>query len=257
MKQTVIIVGMGEMGGVFARGFLKAGYIVVPVNRQDDMQNLAPSTPDPVLVLVAVGESDLQATLKLIPNTWLNKVTLLQNELLPADWQRTELIDPTVISVWFEKKPGMDFKVLVPSPVYGAGSQIIQQALSSLNIPVQIIDNKTDMLFELVRKNMFILTTNICGLKTKGTVDELWKDHSILMNKVFDDVLEIQQYLTEQVFNRDHLLNTVLMAFEADPEHICMGRSAPGRLKRALIFSDKTNLNSQELKRIFNSSQKN
>ena len=129
------------------------------------------------------------------------------------------------------------------------------QVLSTLNIPVQVIDNEEDMLFELVRKNMFILTTNICGLETKGTVDELWKNHAILMNKVFDDVLEIQQYLTGEMFNRDHLLNAVLTAFEADLEHMCMGRSAPGRLIRALNISDKANLNSQELKRIFNFSQ--
>ncbi len=55
MKSPVIIIGIGEMGGVFARGF----------------------------------------------------------------------VQPTVISVWFEKKKGRDVKVLIPSPAYGpaAGRQ--------------------------------------------------------------------------------------------------------------------------------------
>ncbi len=250
MKQTVVIIGLGEMGSVFARGFLKAGYSVTPVNRQDDIQSISLLTPDPVLVLLAVGESELASSIEQIPDIWLNKITLLQNELLPRDWENTALIEPTIISVWFEKKPGMDYKVLVPSPVFGANSQIIHQALSTLNIPVQIIDNEADMLFELVRKNMFILTTNICGLETKGNVNDLSKNHAVLMNSVFDDVLEIQQYLTGQVFNRDDLLTSMLAVFEADLEHKCMGRSAPDRLKRALSIAEKANLMSHELKRI-------
>ena len=253
MNQTVVIIGIGEVGSVFARGFLKAGYTVIPVNRQDDIQNLADSTPDPVLVLVAVGENDLATTLDTIPSNWLDKITLLQNELLPKDWSQKGLKNPTVISVWFEKKPGMDYKVLIPSPAHGANSQLIQQALSTLNIPVQIIDNDADMLFELVRKNMYILTTNICGLETGGNVNELWRDHSILMNRVFNDVLEIQQYLTGQVFNRDHLLNEVLTAFEGDPEHRCMGRSAPGRLQRAIQIATEASLTIPQLEIIANS----
>ncbi len=33
MHKPVVIVGLGEMGSVFARGFLRAGYPVVPVVR--------------------------------------------------------------------------------------------------------------------------------------------------------------------------------------------------------------------------------
>ena len=73
---------------------------------------------------------------------------------------------------------------------------------------------------KLVRKNMFILTTNICGLETKSNVNDLWKNQAALMNNVFDDVLEVQQYLTGKMFNRDQLLSSALTAFEADPEHI-------------------------------------
>jgi hypothetical protein len=38
---------------------------------------------------------------------------MMQNELLPRDWAIHDFIDPTVISVWFEKKKGMDSKVLI------------------------------------------------------------------------------------------------------------------------------------------------
>jgi len=34
-----------------------------------------------------------------------------------------------------------------------------------------------ELLYELVRKNLYILTINIAGLKTGGTVGELWGKH--------------------------------------------------------------------------------
>ena len=250
MKQPVVIIGMGEMGSVFARALLKTGHPVFPLRRQDDMNQAADHIDNPELVLLAVAENDLQTALDQLPENWRDKVVRLQNELLPRDWQDKNLIDPTVISVWFEKKPGMDYKVLIPSPVQGPKAQLIHNALATLNIPVQIIDNENDMLFELVRKNMYILTTNICGLESGGNVKQLWDDNSILLNKVFDDVLEVQQHLTGHIFNRDHMLNAVLTAFDGDPEHQCMGRSAPQRLQRALLMSQEGKLQTPELERI-------
>ena len=252
MKQAVVIIGMGEMGGVFARGLLKAGYPVFPIGREDDIQSAAESIAKPALVLLAVGEKDLLPALQNIPAPWKDKLALLQNELLPKDWLDQDYNQPTVISVWFEKKPGQDFKVLVPSPVFGPQADIIDEALSSLGIPVHIVNDAQELLFELVRKNLYILTTNICGLQTGGTVKDLWDEHSILMNKVFDDVLEIQQQLTATTFDRDHLLGAVLTAFEGDPAHNCMGRSAPARLERALQIANEYNLEVPTLQQIQN-----
>ena len=249
MKQAVVVIGLGEMGGVFARGFLKAGYPVFPVRRQDDMQQMATMIDNPALVLLAVAEKDFASTLHQVPGQWLNKLALLQNELLPVDWQDS-LSSPTVISVWFEKKPGQDVKVLVPSPVHGPQAGILAEALGSLDIPVIQIEDDQEMLFELVRKNLYILTTNICGLETGGNVADLWNQHSILMNKVFDDVLEIQQHLSGRSFNRDHLLNAVLEAFDGDPDHQCMGRSAPQRLQRALDIAQANHIKTPELERL-------
>lgn len=250
MKQPVIIIGVGEMGAVFARGFLKLGYPVFPVSRQDNLQQSADSILEPGLVLIAVGENDLSTVLQNIPEQWRHKLALLQNELLPDDWQQHKIINPTVISVWFEKKPGQDFKVLVASPAFGPQADLIKQALSTLAIPVDIVSTEDELLHELVRKNLYILTTNICGLETGGNVQQLWNDHSILMNKVFNDILKIQQFLTSSTFDRDHLLNAVLTAFDGDPEHKCMGRSAPQRLQRALSIAADAGLQVPELNRI-------
>ena len=174
----------------------------------------------------------------------------MQNELLPRDWQRHGIEQPTVISVWFEKKPGQDVKVLVPSPVHGPQADLLVEALGSIEIPALCIDREEDMLFELVRKNLYILTTNIAGLETGGTVQQLWGENSSLMNRVFDDVLRIQEYLTGRNFDRDRLLAAVLEAFDGDPEHQCMGRSAPARLQRALQVAEEGGLDVPELQRI-------
>lgn len=250
MKDSVVLIGIGEMGGVFARGLLRAGHPVYPARRGDDLSALAGTSPQPALVLIAVGEKDLHPILERIPGPWKDRLGLLQNELLPRDWQAHGIESPTVISVWFEKKPGQDVKVLMPSPVHGPRAGLLAEALGSLDIPAVCIDNDDDMLFELVRKNLYILTTNIAGLETGGTVKELWDNHSVLMNRVFDDVLHIQEQLTSKRFDRDRLLAAVLEAFDGDPKHQCMGRSAPARLERALAIADETGLEVPELRRI-------
>jgi ketopantoate reductase len=250
MKPSIVIIGMGELASVFARGFLKSGYPVIPVLRQDDMQQMAKEIQAPALVLLAVGENDFDNAVEQLPEIWCDRLVLLQNELLPRNWLAHNLNDPTVISVWFEKKPGQDFKVVVTSPMYGPLSSILIEALSSLDIPVQQVNSEADMLFELVRKNLYILTTNICGLECGGNVKELWEFNSILMNRVFEDVLRIQQALSGESFNRDQLLSAVLNAFEGDPEHSCMGRSSPQRLQRALEIAEQFDLDVPELKRI-------
>ena len=57
MKNPVIVIGMGEMGSVFARAILKLGYPVYPVNRDTNVNELAEIIPQPELVLVAVGKT--------------------------------------------------------------------------------------------------------------------------------------------------------------------------------------------------------
>ena len=63
MAKSVVVVGLGEMGSVFARGFLRLGYTVHPVTRNREMQVVADEVANPELVLIAVGEADLHAQL--------------------------------------------------------------------------------------------------------------------------------------------------------------------------------------------------
>jgi len=241
MKEPVIIIGMGEMGGVFARGFLRLGHPVYPVTRKMDLATEAPHLPEPALVLVAVAENDLEGVMEKIPPFWSDRIVLLQNELLPRDWQTHEL-DPTVISVWFEKKKGQDAKVIIPSPVFGQHAGMIAKALEAIDIPVRILNNSDELLSELVIKNLYILTSNICGLKVGGTVGELWEKNESLARVVASEILSIQEWLTGQTFDAESMIQSMLLAFDGDKEHKCMGRSAPARLERAMGLAQEAGL---------------
>ncbi|RMG35284.1 MAG: hypothetical protein D6720_07485 [Gammaproteobacteria bacterium] len=249
-KPPVVVIGIGEMGSVFARGLLRLGHPVYPVTRDTDMEKLAAELPEPALVLVAVGESALQPLLAEIPASWRDRLALLQNELLPADY--ADLKTPTVISVWFEKKPGQDVKVLIPSPAYGPGAPLLIDALASLGIPAREVADAETMTFELVLKNLYILTTNIAGLRTGGTVQELWQKHQELAQTVANEVIDLQEAMTGRQFDREALLAGMLEAFDGDPEHRCMGRSAPARLQRALTHADRYDLAVPTLREIAN-----
>jgi len=107
MKAPICIVGLGELGSVFARGFMRLGHPVFPILRGESMDQVARAV-DPELVLISTGEGDLQTALKSLPEVWKDRIVMIQNELLPRDWSSHALINPTVISVWFEKKKGID-----------------------------------------------------------------------------------------------------------------------------------------------------
>ncbi len=250
MKSAIIVIGIGEIGSVIARGFLRLGKPVIPIVRNSDIEAVARANPEPELVVVAVGEGALQASLESLPNQWRDRVVLLQNELLPSSWANHDLTDPTVISIWFEKKKGQDSKVLIPSPAYGRHAQKLQDALGTLEIPVRVLADDTELLFELVVKNLYIVTTNVAGLKVGGNVGELQTQHESFMLDVVEDVLAIQTALTGCEFDKNKLVDAMRTAVDADPEHKCMGRSAPARLKRALEQAEAANLDVPTLKAI-------
>jgi len=237
----LVLVGVGEMGGTFAKAFLRRGVPVYPALRSSDLDALAARLPEPSLVLVTVGETDLHATLASLPGPWRDRVGLIQNELLPRDWRAHAIVDPTVAAVWFEKKPGQDVKVLTPTPVAGPGAPAVVDALQSIGIDaVRIAD--ADLLQALVVKNVYILVSNIAGLKTGGTVDELWRIHNDLAMGTAKEILEIQQWLSATEFDREAVIERVLAGVEGDPDHRATGRSAPARLVRAIDHADEAGL---------------
>ena len=254
MNQTVVIAGIGELGGVFAKGFLRLGYSVCPVTRETSMSNAARNCPEPLCVLVAVTEKDLSNVLATVPVQWQDRLGLLQNELLPHHWKAYNIHHPTVVVVWFEKKKGQDVKVLLPSRIYGPHFRLFADALERLDIPSQILASEDEMLFELVFKNLFVLTVNIAGLKTGGTVGSLWFETNDLARRVAHDVIKVQERLIGISLPVDRLIDGLEVAVNGDPKHNCVGRASPERLARVLKVADDAGLDIPAIREIYESS---
>lgn len=249
--KPVVMLGMGEMGGVFARAFLRLGHPVYPALRSTNLDAMAPELPEPEMVVVSVAEADIQQVLKTVPPAWKDRLVLLQNELLPEHWQQYDL-EPTVISVWFEKKKGQDAKVLIPSPAYGKHAALLVEALGSIDIAARELASEDELLHELVLKNVYILTTNISGLQVGGNVGQLWQQHQDLAREVAAEVIQLQEKLTGRSMDVEQLIKGMLVAFEGDLEHGCMGRSAPARLERALKLAAENGLKLLRMEAIAN-----
>lgn len=252
MEKIAVMIGLGQLGRVFAGGLLKTGHIVVPANRGDDLVQLAARWPEPDLVMISVAEPDMHPVMSALPETWKDSVGLLQNELLPRDWRAHEIENPTVISVWFEKKAGKDSHPLLSSPVYGPASDSLVRALNALDLPAHAVADAEQLEWELVRKNLYILSTNIAGLDGAGigNVGQLRDRHAALLEAVARDVLDVQMWLVGRPLDRASLMSSLFEAMAADPNHACAGRSAPSRLKRALHHADAAGLATPELRRI-------
>jgi hypothetical protein len=250
MKNPVCLIGVGEIGGVFARGALKAGYPVYPIVRGMDAVEIEKQIAHPEAVVVSVGEKDLQACLKDMPASWKNKLILVQNELLPADWENHHL-HPTVISIWFEKKRPHDYKVIIPSPVFGHHASFVHAVLATMGIPCHILNNNDELVLELVAKNLYILTINIAGLAVGGTVGELWHAHQPLAKNITNDILDIQFKLIGKELNREKLMLRMVEAFNGDLQHKCLGRTALERLERAIRQADKEKCSAKTLREIY------
>ena len=251
MEKKVVIVGIGELGGVFARGFLRMGFTVIPVVRSMDITDVASSIQTPELVLLAVAEKDIDQSLKTLPENWRDRAGLLQNELLPAQWQKYHIKNPTVISVWFEKKKGMDTKVLLSTVVYGPQADLIEGALKTLEIPSKILATEQDLLRELVVKNVFVYAINIAGLMVGGTTGQLWENHQPYATDIAKEIIKLQSGLANSTFSETELIDRYYDALKSDPGHKCMGRAAQQRLKRAVEQSRELNIELPQIETIY------
>jgi ketopantoate reductase len=237
MKKPVAIVGIGQMGGVFAKGFLKAGYPVYPVVSGMSIESSARQMPECDFVLLAVPENKLHAVIQLVPNQWKSKLGLLQNELLPRDWWAEGIKTVTAMAVWFEKKKGQRVTVFQPTPVFGPHAETVKDALHEVDIPCKVLSSSGELLIELVKKNVYVLTINIAGLEKGGTTGELLNHHLDFAKDIAGEVIGIQEWLTKTRFDRDELISSMILMLEKVPEHKCRGRVAQERFDRTIAYA--------------------
>ena len=137
-----------------------------------------------------------------------------------------------MVVVWFDKKKGRPIVNVLPNQVSGPFAFLVREALLKQGTPtVQVPASQIE--YEMVRKNLYILTINIAGILAGGTVSELWANHRELAEAVSNEILAIQLARLGKPLSTTELIRGMLEGFEGDPNHICMGRSAPERLARA------------------------
>jgi hypothetical protein len=73
-------------------------------------------------------------------------------------------------------------------------------------------------------------------------VDTLWVQHQPLAREVANEVMDIQFKLLGKELDRSKLITGMVEGIDGDLRHKCMGRSAPGRLQRALQHADQFGL---------------
>jgi ketopantoate reductase len=251
MKQAIVIIGIGELAGVFARGFLKCGHPVYPITRGMDLAEECLQIPAPKLVLVTVQESELDSVLKQLPEAWYDKVALVQNELLPRDWLAHQIKNPTVTVVWFEKKKTMEATNVLQSPSFGPNALLVSKALQAVDIPAPVLESEQDLLYELLRKALYIFTVNIAGLVNNCTVGELWGQHQSLAREIAEEIILIQEFLTAKKLPQEKLISGMVEGIKDCPDRHCLGRSAESRLERVLKYAEEANLNTPKLLEIF------
>ncbi len=240
MNPAVAIIGIGEVAGVLAKAFLRNGHPVFPVTRDMGMTEVARELSDPLVAVIGVAEKDFSTVLKDVPESWRDRLAFIQNELLPHDWENEGIVDPTVLSVWFEKKRGTDYKPLLPTQIFGPRASWIADALTSIEIPCSVLESQEELLYQLVLKNVFILTTNLAGLALEegATTATLWGENRELALDIANDSIDLQQALVGKSLPRQELLDGLVEGLGADPHHKCKGRSAPVRLARAIEIAD-------------------
>jgi hypothetical protein len=229
----VLLVGPGQLGRVLAGGLVACGVSVDVVRRGEP---IAPTGAHD-LVLVAVGEKDLDAVLGALPASHRDRVALLQNELVPASWRAHGIVEPTVLVVWFEKKAGRATQVVRTTPIAGPHAGLFVRAMAAMDLPAEAVAEHA-LVAELVVKNLYIVGANALGLRFGGTTGALATEHRDEAAGVLREILAIERTRLSAEdaggLDDDALLARTFEAFLADPLHGTVGRTAQERLARAL-----------------------
>lgn len=246
--RSFAILGMGQLGSLFASLLSERGAEVITLRRSDALDGA--KTPE--RVIVCVGEDDLAPALASLPSAWKERVVLVQNELAPAEWLDAGVTSPTVAIVWFEKKKDKPARVVLPSPIAGPWAAELATILDEAALPAVAIEDAL-LLPSLLDKNVYILVSNIAGLVSPpGTTTSALLELPLLeqTTRVFADVLAVESARLGLPVDAETASAQMMRAFLADPEHAAAGRSAPARLRRTLARGERLGIEVPALREV-------
>lgn len=230
-----VVVGLGQLGELYAGGALRAGWRVQAVRRGDDPRRVIDTHPG-APVLVSVGEPDLMAVLSAIPTERRPDVILLQNDLFPSDWQH--FVDaPTVAVVWLNRKKGAPPQVARPTTLYGRHAAAMVEVHTRLDLSAEVLPDDGALGRELVAKFAFIVAVNGLGVAEDRTVGEWRRRDPDTVARLVDEGLRLGIARLGRPIDEASARRAIDEAMAALEDMPVRGRSAPTRVQRALSLA--------------------
>ncbi|MFT3928095.1 MAG: hypothetical protein QM778_36540 [Myxococcales bacterium] len=250
----LIVMGIGELGQLYATAALKRGMRVIPVTRAARPEVALQGIPLDTPLLVAVGEADLEPALESLPKPRLDSIILLQNELFPSLWQRFSE-RATVMVPWLLKKKGEPLLVARSTPVYGQFAELAQALHESLGFAVDRLPDMAALEQAIVDKYAFILSVNALGLMRDIRLGEWLKDGPQEVQVLAREAAVLGSRLVSEgarsPSNQPIDLNQTVAQVHAGMLHMAgmraKGRTAPDRVRRALEHAGRFRLNTPAL----------
>lgn len=244
---------MGQLGTVFAEGFSRLGFEIVPIRRGESWPE---GCDNPHVIVVATGEDDLPGALSLIPERLQDRIVLLQNELRPDQWQQHLTTEPTVAIIWFEKKADRPPHIVRDSVTSGPLADLVKSCLSAHDLPAQVATGDGALTHALALKNLYILCLNFAGLSGVKTAGELLGEKRAIFEALFSEIFRVESALlqaasgriSEVLLDQAKLHEDLEHAILADPNHGCAGRTASSRLARTLRHARRLGLETPTLR---------
>lgn len=228
-RADLVVVGVGQLGGLYATGALRGGFRVTPVGRDVDpgaVVDAGGAGP----VLVTVGEDTLAAVLRALPSSRRDDAILVQNELFPADLDGA----PTLAVVWLNRKEERPAEVARPTVVHGRHAGVMARIHAALRLPCRVVTEPAALHAELVAKYAFIVCVNGLGVLAPLTVGEWLARDPGQVRRLLQEGVAVGEARLGQAVDRAAAIAAGEEALRALVHMPVRGRTARARIERAV-----------------------
>lgn len=247
--QEMIVVGLGELGQLYASAALKLGLRVTPLLRKSPREDALSGVSETAPVLVAVGENDLNQALSSLPAQRLAQLILLQNELFPSTW-RAFTPNPTVMVPWLLKKKGEPLLVARSTPVFGQHAELVEKLHVALGFQAERLPTAVALHQAIVDKYAFILTVNALGLIRDVTLGEWLSQGPEQVDAFAREAALLGERLVGQPVDLTQTLREVRSGFQHMGGMRARGRTAKARVLRAVEHATSFSFETPALQRL-------
>lgn len=227
------IIGVGQLGQLYAAGALRLGMRVTPLLRGQDRAAFYEALPPGTPLLLSLPEDALASEVQAVPSTRRDDVILVQNELFPHQWRALGLPHPTVATVWLSRKKHRPIEVARTSLAHGPFAQLFVDIHEALELPARVAVDDDELLQDIVAKYAFILTINALGLVENLTLGEWLARDPEGVRVLIAEAVRLGAWHAGQEMAAESISPAVLEAMQALAGYPARGRTARERLLRA------------------------